>query len=560
MKRISSLLLVFLLVFSDLSICSLAANEIPVIEFYNGENRILTMEPGINITARVRVTDSFRSSNAVFVLMLVMAHAIVDLAVDHKKSEIAGDTTLSAEIKTPPDITGCFLKAVLWESLSSMKPYISAGIFPDYSNTLKNMKVNGEYFTGFDTGILNYFYDVGCYENQAPYITAAAFNGAAKVEVKTTMSFPGKSHIKVTAADGTASDYDISYRSNFNAQDYISNFECPGDPNARLNFDLDSNSHTYKNNTYVTYENISEELKGSAYIQFGEDYKAGGGEVYDKWAGAETDWLGFELKRTARIFVISDEAMDQFAQSGEWSYEKKTFVQKLDVQKGEYTDQSHLYSKKIEVDGTPEKITIPNGGNASSPYSVFIRFEYSEVLNDVYTPEIRINNLRYCGPYNSGSEYYFDYPKHYNNFKDGVLLFNNYTELIVESAAEELIGCDYIIMSSPIKGTNPAFIKNAWGGAGINWMSFDLHKSAKVKVFTNSGNINAFKDNGFLEKISPTKYFNLYNTTWNTATAWNTMYEKEFTVTDSPVTVILENPYGQGNRWGYIIVLEYTGD
>lgn len=555
-KTVTAIFLIMLLGFIFVG----AESEISPFAFTSYEEPVFSLSGGMTVTASVTVNEKSDVDSYTLLLVNTCDNKVIGISADTGKYT-DGPLALCATLTLPDDVTGNQLTAMLWDGVDSVIPLRSAALLPGYIHGLKYIKLNGSLLQDFNGETEAYKIAVDSLAFSQPVIGASVIDGAADVKIRTTKRFPGKAVIDVISPEKDTLSYVLQYESETALCDelsYTGPKENPEDENeSKLIHNLQSGEKAYASVSSVTVENIPERIKGASYIMADMPIEEKSTVVREAWSGEDICWYSFNLQRTAEIIIFSEDEIPKLNEENGWSKDPELSIEKLEAEKGSYLKLSNAYVKKYEVSENSKTVNIPNPSVETGDFFVVINYVYGSEIYPILDEPDYISELRYGGPYVSGEEYFFDQPKYFKNFNNGDLLLKNYSELIAKDVSAELLDNDRIMISNPITGATPTFVKNGWGGGNFNWVSFKLHKSAEVKVVVNSGNIKALINAGFTEKKSDGVWLNLHNNTWNTDTPWNTMYSKLYEVSEEPVTVNIPNPNGQGNRWGYIILIDY---
>lgn len=552
------ILIAVLMLFGSFS--GYAFDGISPIKFTADGEITATISPDQTITASVEISS--KADQGSYTLMLVNIKNNKISAIDADVQMNSGEgATLSATLTMDSDIEGCQLTAMLWDSVNTVKPLISSALLPGYKEGIKYLKAGDSMIEEFSPDVFSYNVDILENISVPLNITSPAFDGATEIKIKSTRRFPGKTVVEVTSPEKNTLSYTLNYFFDGTLCEnlsYVGPYEENYSDESVIMHNLQNGAQAYLDNANITIENIPEQIKGSSYVALDAPIEEKTEPIISAWRGEDVSWYSFNLKRNAEIIIFAEDEISKFKESEDWKKNDKLSIEKLDFSKGSYSRLSYAYIKEISVTDESIEVSVPNPSVDTGDYFIVINYVYGGSDYTILEENDYVTELRYSGPSSSGSEKYFDHPRYFNNFSNGVFLFKNYSEIVAKDVADRLIGLDQIMMSSPKStATTPTFINNAWGSGSYNWISFKLHKTAEVLVVVNSGNINALKNAGFIEEKASEGWVKLHNVTWNSDTVWDALYSKTYEVTDQPVTVNIPNPNGQGNRWGYIILINY---
>ena len=549
MKKQIAFLLTLCLLSGTLFPAAAAEPTVSAITYSDGSGPISFLTPGGTVIAQVTAENVPEGEQAVFLLALYRENRMIDLAADSKTFASSGSAQFSAQLTMPGDITGCSVKAVLWNGLDEMKPLCTAGLFPSGDTQLKNLRLDGVFLPGFAPETDRYEYTVADNASVSPSILPDRMDGSADIRIQTTKTFPGKSVITVTAPDGTEAVYTLHFKCTGTPEDYITGFQSPG--GNTLQFELKNGSRAYRSDSNVSYVNLSEQLKNAAYIQ-AESAESGSAD-------------SFTLNRSATVMLLSPQPLslpEGWTEDASLTAQRYQKVEPSTPGYGAYEELSYGYSKEYSVTDSPVTVTLPETGASCL---TAVRFTYDEICGSLLEPEKpRVTNLKYLGPTNQDGTVFDGQPVYGTNFGNGKQLYTNYNNIVCNSLDPSLEGKDYIITFNPVAGTVPAFVKSTWfGGKGIDWLSFDIRQNATIRVFT-QGAIDAltWPAWGFTANTAPNGlYFDRLNTDWPNAdrSKMDRMYTKYVEASeDSPATVKLPNaPYTNANKWGYVVVIDF---
>lgn len=181
--------------------------------------------------------------------------------------------------------------------------------------------------------------------------------------------------------------------------------------------------------------------------------------------------------------------------------------------------------------------------------------------------DLPIRNLKYHG---IKDETLNTTPYLGNNLKTGTQIFTNMDVFLLDNVHAELKGEQYISIFNPNTSSVNNEIKNDWtSGPMREWFSFDLYKSAEIKIFTKdvfselTNEKYGFTENTTLENDG--FWFSLKHKEWPNSEQqkFANMYSKPYVVEDGGcVRVSLPNltTYGGLKHWGYFIVIDYLDD
>ena len=549
MRNVTVAILILCLISCPLCTGGAAEPTVSAISYSDGTLPISFLTPGGTVVAKVTADNVSEGEQAIFLLILYQGDRMIDLAADPKTFVSDGSAQFAAQLTMPQDITGCAVKAVLWSGIDEMKPLCSAGLFPSSDTQLKSLLLDGAFLPGFEPENNWYDYMVADNASVSPSILPIRMDGSADIRIQTTKTFPGKSVITVTAPDGTQSDYTLSFQCSGMPEDYITDFYSVG--GNILQFGLNNGSKSYQSDSNVSYVNLSEQLKGAAYI------------LAKNTGSGSAD--SFTLNRSATVMLVSPQPLslpEGWTEDTSLSAQRYQLADPANPGYGIYEELSYGYSKEYSVTDSPIKVTLPETGVSCL---AAVRFTYDEICGSLLEPERpRVTNIKYLGPTNSDGTVFDGQPIYGTNFGNGKLLYTNYDNIVCNSLDPSLEGKDYIIAFNPIAGTVPDFVKNTWfGDRGIDWLSFDICQNATIRVFT-QGAIDSltWPAWGFTANSAPNGlYFDRLNTDWPDAerSKMDRMYTKYVEASeDSPTTVKLPNaPYTSASKWGYVVVIDF---
>jgi len=178
-----------------------------------------------------------------------------------------------------------------------------------------------------------------------------------------------------------------------------------------------------------------------------------------------------------------------------------------------------------------------------------------------------IRNLKYHGPEDGVLD---TTPYLGENLKTGTQIYTNMDVYLLNNLHAELKGEQYISVFNPNASTVSDEIRNDWSAGSMReWFSFDICKSAEIKVFTKDPFSGLTADKyGFTAKTTTDNggyWFTLLHKDYPTAdqTEFANMYSKTVTVSEGGCERIsLPNltTYGGLKHWGYFIVIDYADD
>jgi hypothetical protein len=180
------------------------------ITFSYGQDSASALIGGKTLTAKVSVSKTGGEQNLTFAMFLYKNNKPVDADISTKP--VSGDKVdFEVSFNTPADVSGYHVVAFLWDSLKGMNALCNSAIFPGGSTKVSAITIDGAPLNGFSPDVYNYSYEVDAARDDAPVITAKAFDGSAKINIVNPVDFPGKSVVEALLPDGTKGVYTISY-------------------------------------------------------------------------------------------------------------------------------------------------------------------------------------------------------------------------------------------------------------------------------------------------------------------------------------------------------------
>lgn len=175
-----------------------------------GGNTVTAISEG-TLKASIAVSPKSESSKKLlFALMLYRDNKLID---SDCQTKVADGTKFEATVTIPDSETGYKTVAVLWDNAEKMKAVCAAGEFPGGINLLRSLKMDCEEIEGFTPDTKEYTHVVSNGETVKPVLDAEAINNAADVRYIGGSSFPGKTVVELTPADGGEKvEYTVSYQ------------------------------------------------------------------------------------------------------------------------------------------------------------------------------------------------------------------------------------------------------------------------------------------------------------------------------------------------------------
>ena len=386
-------------------------------------------------------------------------------------------------------------------------------------------------------------------------------NGCARVSLPNLTTYGGLSHWGYLIV--------IDYIGDEETEPMITNVSYAGPQvegvtyGVKLNHVLSSDKEkmVYANNSEISFANVDSSIAGNPYIIMdnvkGSKYNS---ELAAAWFGGARDWITFEINSDATIKVISDG--DTLKNCGSYGFTKSeedaTYFEAYN-NTWNTSEVSHkvMYYKNVEVEpGETVKVVIPNAptwttqATCKRAHVVVIDFEREYVLQ----PEI--TNVTYKGPAVEGVTYNLEVA---GNLANGSKAYTNY-DYYFGSLDASILGKDYIIMDSPNKSDIDATVKAAWDGGATDWYTFEINKSARIKVITDGNTLKNCGKYSYTKCEDTVEYFKTVNSEGAVNRTYNVMYYKDVEVPyGKTVTVtVLNAPTWTGTcKWGHVVVVDY---
>lgn len=182
------------------------------VRFTDGSGNTLTSMNAGTLKANITVKPNTDTQGSlIFALMLYHDHKLI--ASDSMTKTVSGGTEFSAQVTVPDNAPECQAVVVLWNSVNGMRAICAAAVFPGGSNLLRGLTADGNAITGFDAAVKDYTVTVENTAYAKPVINAEAANNASKVKYIGDKTFPGKTIVELTSANGSdTATYTVNYK------------------------------------------------------------------------------------------------------------------------------------------------------------------------------------------------------------------------------------------------------------------------------------------------------------------------------------------------------------
>lgn len=338
-----------------------------------------------------------------------------------------------------------------------------------------------------------------------------------------------------------------------------------GNVNVSLVHSFEEGSPLYTNYEVYAAKNVHSSLAGNPCI-ISDNPIAGtmDASVKSLWQGAATDWITFKINKCATIKILTDGDSLVYGNAGfKKSSESATWVELLnkDWPNAERTKRTVLYEKTVDVPKNGETVTvaIPNAPWTSNKWGHIVVVDFDDEYVAPALPEIvpEVSNVLYIGP--EGEGYTVEAGE---SLAVGNKAYTNY-ELVFGNVEASMLGKNYIIMGSPNKSDVPQAIKNGWDGGSRDWISFEINKSARIKVITDGDTLKHCAKYGFNKSgDSVESYISTAQPTGDAHKNFSVMYYQDVEVPyGEKVTVKIPNaPTWTGSlKWGHFVVIDFDG-
>jgi len=313
---------------------------------------------------------------------------------------------------------------------------------------------------------------------------------------------------------------------------------------------FNENSKLFKDNDELTATAINENLVNCEYIITNRMKGSTNGVVKNSYGGQDSlDWYSFELKKSATVMIFPDSAYGDALSNASTDFIKSEltdgsyFSLYNNTWNNIHSERKIMYSKYITVpDGESVTVNIPNAPKKRNDvWAHLVLVDYGlNPLHKEATERGIVSDITYEGPSPDGVEYGVKYNA---ALSEGNAVWLNNSNVHFKNIHSEIVGKPYIIMDS-VKGSSyNSQIASAWFGSATDWITFKINKSARIKVVTDGDTLKHCGSYGYTKATESVKYFDAYNTPWNTVhTEYNTMYYKDVEVPEGEtVTVTIPN-------------------
>lgn len=338
-----------------------------------------------------------------------------------------------------------------------------------------------------------------------------------------------------------------------------------GDVNVSLVHSFEEGSPLYTNYEVYAAKNVHSSLAGNPYI-ISDNPIAGSmdSSVKALWQGEITDWITFKINKCATVKILTDGDSLAYGNAGfKKSSEAATWVELLnkDWPNAERTKRTVLYEKIVDVPKNGETVTvaIPNAPRTSNKWGHIVVVDFDDEYVAPALPEIipEVSNVLYIGP--EGEGYTVEAGE---KLAVGNRAYTNY-ELVFGDIEASMLGKNYIIMGSPNKADVPQTIKDGWDGSSRDWISFEINKSARIKVVTDGDTLKKCSSYGFNKSEAEIDYYiSTAQPAGDAHKSFSVMYYKDVEVPyGEKVTVKIPNaPTWSGSlKWGHFVIIDFDG-
>lgn len=313
--------------------------------------------------------------------------------------------------------------------------------------------------------------------------------------------------------------------------------------------DFSEGAKLFKDNNELVASVINPELIGCDYI-ITNRMKGSSNSIIDKFHGgsATIDWYSFNLKESATVMIFPDNSYGNALMNAVTDFEKTElegesyFSLYNKTWSNIHSERNVMYSKYIEVpEGESVTVNIPNApGRRNDVWAHIVLVDYRvNPLHQETANRGKITNLKYAGPSVEGATYNVLLN---SSLSEGKQVYVNTDSIHFKNIHSSIVGKPYITTDNVTNAAYNSTIAGYWFGGARDWVSFDINKSASIKVITDGDTLKHCGAYGFT-KADELKYFDAYNTPWNTnLISYNVMYYKDITVPENEtVTVIIPN-------------------
>lgn len=332
-------------------------------------------------------------------------------------------------------------------------------------------------------------------------------------------------------------------------------------PEVALKYNFGEGSPVYCNYPVLRVATVDESLSGNPYIisdsTTPSSYDA---TIKAAWGGTLTDWITFKINKCATVRILTDGDSLAYGNAGyKKNTETKTWLEYMntDWPDAANTKRTVLYEKIYDVPKNGETVTvsIPNAPSTSKKWGHIVIIDFDD---EFVNPELEgeITNVTYKGPAVEGVTYNLEVA---GNLANGSKAYTNY-DYYFGSLDASILGKDYIIMDSPNKSDIDATVKAAWDGGATDWYTFEINKSARIKVITDGNTLKNCGKYSYIKCEDTVDYFKTVNSEGAVNRTYNVMYYKDVEVPyGKTVTVTVPNaPTWTGTcKWGHVVVVDY---
>lgn len=204
-KRILSILLAVVLILPCFGVCFAAESaetECSAISFTYGDGSAVKEIKAEQMTAKVTVSNG--TADAIRPTLVVMSYIggkMNEIWYESAETSIAAGKSADVAVKFVPNAaTGTVIKAVVVDSMKTLKALSKVATAASNSTKLAGIKADGKALEGYsdDTDIYKYKTT-----SAIKSISAELVDGGQSAEVELAEAFPGISTVKVTASDGS---------------------------------------------------------------------------------------------------------------------------------------------------------------------------------------------------------------------------------------------------------------------------------------------------------------------------------------------------------------------
>lgn len=384
--------------------------DISHVTYRNDAGAITALTEGETVHAELSVKNKgYNDQKLVFSAQLFNEGDWTDFDFEQYVMSAGEEKKFTTTLLMPDDISKCSIEVTLWEDLSNMQPLCNLGTFPSGNISTNGVSVNGVSIKLNENG-----------ENEAPVVISTnksyplvevkAIDNSTNVEVVNPVFFPGRSSVKITAANGDKAEYTISYKSEkplvenlvYTGPEYASDGVPYTDNSVILSaFKLRTQN---ENGTPLTqgYDNqvtrldlpAGYELQGVPYISpswnYYDDTSANLKKypnVISAWVNADTmPWYKVSLNYSADICILSRIGLSNFVKQSDWttlprkgngrSDSTTAYAWVNNKDKLPWICMDYFSVKRVDVGDTPQTVTFYNGNRGGMPYIVFFMAKY----------------------------------------------------------------------------------------------------------------------------------------------------------------------------------------